>query len=223
MATISQKAVLLDVMRGKSLTRASFNARLAQEPELHGITIDLGGGGKPSYLPILKIRGSFINIDRIKEAKPTIVGDIEKTYPIASQSVDNALLFNTLEHVYSHQHVISEMHRILKPGGRALIYAPFLFPIHTHQTEQFHVNDYFRYSESTLRRVFETAGFKDIKIEPFGGAMLVMAEYLSFLLPISVFRITVGALAILCQKAELFRPLMGASKFPLAYFVTARA
>lgn len=216
-------SILRSVWQGKTLTRSSFNYRLSQEPKLDGTTIDLGGGGKPSYLPILKLGGSFINIDRIKEANPTIVGDIEATYPIADTSVDNALLFNTLEHVYNHQHVISEMHRILKPGGRALVYVPFLFPIHTHQTKQFLVDDYFRYSESTLRNIFANAGFKTVTIEPVGGAFLVMAEYLGFMLPISAFRILVSTLALGFQKLERFRPLIGARKFPLAYYVTALA
>lgn len=216
-------SILRGVWRGKTLTRASFNRRLSQEPELNGVTIDLGGGGKPSYLPILKINGRFINVDRIKEARPTIVGDIEKDYPIADRSIDNALLFNTLEHVYSHQHVINEMHRILRPGGRAIIYVPFLFPIHTHQTEQFKVNDYFRYSESTLVRIFERAGFKSIKIEPMGGAFLVLAEYLSMMLPISIFRIFVSSAALLLQKLERIRPVIAPAKFPLAYYVTATA
>ena len=221
--TIPARQVLSGVWQGKTLTRSSLNARLAQEPALNGLTVDLGGGGKPSYLSILKINGSFVNIDKIKEANPTIVGDIEQTFPIASASVDNALLFNTLEHVYSHQHVISEMRRILKPGGRGIVFVPFLFPIHTHETEQFLVDDYFRYSESSLRRIFESAGFSDIKIEPVGGAFLVIAEYLGFILPISVFKITISSLALLLQKAERFRPLMSAKKFPLAYFVVASA
>lgn len=216
-------SILKSVWQGKTLTRSSFNYRLAQEPELRGITIDLGGGGKPSYLPILKIDGSFINVDRIKEASPTIVGNIEATYPIADASVDNALLFNTLEHVYNHQHVISEMRRILKPGGRALIYVPFLFPIHTHQTEQFLVDDYFRYSESTLRKIFANAGFRAVNIEPVGGAFLVIAEYLSIMLPISAFRVFVSSLAVGLQKLERFRPLIAAKKFPLAFYVTAEA
>lgn len=217
------RSILKSVWNGKTLTRSSFNYRLSLEPELNGITIDLGGGGKPSYLPVLKINGRFINVDRIKEALPTIVGNIEKDYPIADASVDNALLFNTLEHVFNHQHVISEMHRILKPGGRALVYVPFLFPIHTHQTEQFLVDDYFRYSESSLTRIFECAGFKSIRIEPMGGAFLVLAEYLSMMLPITAFRILISSSALILQKLERLRPLIGAKKFPLAYYVTATA
>lgn len=220
--------LLAQVWRGKTLTRAMMNARLAAEPPLTGITIDLGGGGTPSYLSILKLEGTFINIDRIKEAKPTIVGDIERGYPIASASIDTALLLNTLEHVYAHQHVVSEMRRILKPGGRAVVYVPFMFPVHTHQTTQFLVDDFFRYSENALRRIFSEAGFSKIQIEPQGGLCIALAEYFGFFLPrwfwLRPVILLQAGLAILLQKPlEQIRPSVAAKSYPLAYYVTASA
>ena len=95
--------------------------------------------------------GTFINVDRIAEARPSVVGDLERPFPIASDVADNVILFNTLEHVFRYQHVVSEMcRRRCRPGGKALVYVPFIFPIHTHATNAFVVDDYFRYSRSSL-------------------------------------------------------------------------
>ncbi len=133
------------IWRGKMLTRSLLNSRLESEPPLIGRVIDLGGGGSPSYKDLLKVQGAFLNMDRIEEARPTVVGNLETTYPFFTSCADVTILFNTLEHVFDYQHVTNEMCRILKPGGRALVYVPFIFPMHIHQTEKFLVDDYFRY------------------------------------------------------------------------------
>jgi SAM-dependent methyltransferase len=83
------------------------------------------------------VLGTFINVDRIAEARPSVVADLERPFPIASDVADNVILFNTLEHVFRYQHVVGEMCRVLRPGGKALVYVPFIFPIHTHATNAF--------------------------------------------------------------------------------------
>lgn len=169
MRTLPVRSLLKWIWQGKTLTRAMLNTRLAAEPELAGLVLDLGGGGEPTYKRLLTISGRFVNMDRIEEAKPTVVGDLESTYPFATDCADTAILFNTLEHVYDHKHVVNEMHRVLKPGGSALVYVPFLFPVHVHQTEKFLVDDYYRYTRSALDKMFATAGFTKIDVEPMGG------------------------------------------------------
>ena len=110
------------------MTRSLLNCRLESEFDLAGLTLDLGGGGTPSYLQILRVLGTFINFDRIAEARPSVVADLERLFPIASDVADNVILFNTLEHIFRYQHVVSEMYRVLRPGGKALVYVPFIFP-----------------------------------------------------------------------------------------------
>lgn len=219
---IHSLAVLRSVWRGATIGRSLFNLRLEREAGLTGIIVDLAGG-KASYLSTLKIDGTLVNLDRVIENKPTIVADIERTYPIASESADVALLFNALEHTYDHRHVVHEMHRILRPGGKALVYVPYLIPIHTHQAEQFFVDDFFRYSASSLRRILSDAGFSEVRIEPLGGAFLVIAELCGQVLPMTAIRTVFCLLALPLQQLERFRPRLKAEKFPLGYYVTARA
>jgi|CXWL01.1.fsa_nt_gi SAM-dependent methyltransferase len=217
------KSLLKWIWRGKTLTRALLNSRLEAEPPLIGRVIDLGGGGSPSYKNLLTIRGAFVNMDRIEEARPTVVGNLETTYPFVTSCADVAILFNTLEHVFDYQHVIDEMHRILKPGGRALVYVPFIFPMHTHQTEKFLVDDYFRYTKSSLGRIFIGSGFSTIEIEPIGGLFFVVAEFLGFAIVNRMLRLPVYAFFMMLEIVYVrMRPGVSAQRYPLAYFVVAQ-
>ena len=222
MLKLSNHSLLKWIWQGKTLTRSMLNTRLVSEPELTGLTLDLGGGGAPSYKPLLKISGRFVNMDAIAEAMPTVVGDLESTFPFDTDSVDTALLFNTLEHVYDHQHVVNEMHRVLKPGGRALVYVPFIFPVHVHQTEKFLVDDYFRYTRSALNKMFAKAGFAKIDIEPMGGVFWVVAEFLGILISWRLLRLPIFLSCMLLESLYgRIKPGVSAKRYPLAYFVVA--
>lgn len=123
---------------------------------------------------------------------------------------------------YDHRLVVSEIYRVLKPDGKALVYVPFIFPVHAHQTEKFLVNDYYRYTHSTLMRMFANAGFTRIEIAPFGGLFLTVAEFLGMHIPWRVFRIPLFAFCMLLEKlyAKL-KPGVSAQRYPLAYYVVA--
>jgi len=210
------------ILRGKTLTRAMLNSRISSLEPLNGVTLDLGGGGIPSYKGLMQINGDFINMDAIAEACPTVVGDLEKTHPFVDDYADTIILFNTLEHVFGYQHVVSEMRRVLKKGGRALVYTPFIFPVHTHQTENFLVNDYFRYTENTLKKIFCTAGFSKIEIFPQGGLFIVVAEFLGFAVKFRPLRLILAVVCLLLEKIyRVLRPGVSAERYPLAYFVIA--
>lgn len=210
------------LFRGKTMTRALLNTRISSLAPLNGVTLDLGGGGVPSYKGLMKINGTFINMDAIAEARPTVVGDLETTHPFMNDYADTIILFNTLEHVFGYQHVVSEMCRVLKKGGSALVYTPFIFPVHTHQTENFLVNDYFRYTENALKKIFNAAGFSKVVILPQGGLFIVVAEFLGFAVKFRSLRLMIAAVCLLLEKIYRFlRPGVSAERYPLAYFVVA--
>lgn len=199
-----------------------LNARLEAEGELTGLTLDLGGGGQPSYKQVLAISGQFVNMDANEEAKPTVLGDLESELPFATEFADTVILFNTLEHVYEHRSLVKEMYRVLKPGGRALVFVPFVFPVHVHQTAKFFTNDYYRYTHSTLERMFTDAGFKRIQITPYGGLFLTLAEFIGMAVPWRLFRISVFGFCFLLEGIYTkLKPGVSAQRFPLAYYVVA--
>ena len=222
MSDLKIASLLKWVACGKTLTRAILNTRISTLAPLNGVTLDLGGGGVPSYKGLLEVTGTFINMDAIEEARPSVVGDLESTHPFANDYADTIILFNTLEHVYGFQHVVSEMFRVLKNGGNALVYVPFIFPVHTHQTENFLVNDYFRYTESALKNIFDCAGFSSVVIIPQGGCFVVVAEFLGFAAKFRILRLVISACCLLLETIYRYiRPGVSAERYPLAYFVVA--
>lgn len=92
-------------------------------------------------------------------AKPDVFATASKL-PIRSQSIDTVLLLEVLEHLEYPTDALSEIARVLKPGGRLLLTIPFLYPIHDAP------HDYQRFTRYGLSRELSCAGLKEIKIEP---------------------------------------------------------
>lgn len=79
------------------------------------------------------------------DAKPDIFADA-CCLPIASASCEGVVCLEVIEHIPDPASAIMEIARVLKPGGRAWLSMPFLYPMHN---EPF---DFQRYTEFGLRR-----------------------------------------------------------------------
>lgn len=83
--------------------------------------------------------------------------------PINDNSFDAILCTQVLEHLEWPRESVKEMYRVLKPDGKLYITVPMAQ--NEHQTPY----DFFRYTSFGLESICRHAGFKDIKITPFGG------------------------------------------------------
>jgi len=83
--------------------------------------------------------------------------------PIDDGIFDVVLCTQVLEHLEWPRESVKEMHRVLKPGGKLYITAPMAHP--EHQAPY----DFFRYTSFGLASICKHAGFREIKITPFGG------------------------------------------------------
>ncbi|MES2729052.1 MAG: methyltransferase domain-containing protein [Pseudomonadota bacterium] len=97
---------------------------------LKGKTLDLGGGSRAGYNKILRPEGQLDTINISPEYHPTFLADANTTWPVASESYDNLISFNTLEHLWNDTFALSEGLRVLKPGGSFHIIVPFLYRVH---------------------------------------------------------------------------------------------
>ena len=137
--------------------------------DFDGTMLDVGCGKKPYRVYILsnsKIE-KYIGID-IKEAidyggeKPEIYWEDGKI-PLEDNSIDSAIATEVLEHVPNVTDVLTEVFRVLKPGGVFIFTVPFIWPLH--ETP----HDHYRYTPYALNRLMELAGFKGVKIKAMGG------------------------------------------------------
>ena len=160
--------------------------RLAEYEALSGVALsgrvlDLGGEKDAEYLSYF--RGSFtvaaLNLD--PAARPDVVHDLERPFPIPDGHYDHALLINVLEHVFDYRQLLAEAARIVKPGGSVIIVVPFLLPIHPSP------HDYWRFTGEALKKECEALGLSGITVTSLGGgAFAARYLFLDRLMPASI-------------------------------------
>lgn len=83
-----------------------------------GLKLNLGCGRK--YLV------GYVNCDLSREVKADKYFDLNSfPYPFESECADEILLDNVLEHLDDILRVMTELHRILRPGGRLRVLVPY--------------------------------------------------------------------------------------------------
>ncbi|HLG43126.1 MAG TPA: class I SAM-dependent methyltransferase, partial [Planctomycetota bacterium] len=98
------------------------------------------------------------SLDRAAARRPSVVGDIFRL-PFATASVVGVICASVLEHVPEPGLAADEIGRVLKPGGLAFVYVPFLFPDHAASD----YGDYFRFTAGGIRHLYRR--FSSIEIE----------------------------------------------------------
>lgn len=121
------------------------------------------GSGKNSYKRLFD-SCDFIATDIKHFPDVDEIADVT-SLKFKSNSFDIVICISVLEHVKYYQKAVSEIYRVLKPGGEAVVSVPFLFPLHDIP------NDYWRFSEYSLREIFKK--FSKIKIKP-----LILSSFL---------------------------------------------
>ena len=119
--------------------------------------LDVGCGTQPyrSRFP----QASFVGIDvevsgRSADAKQPDVYFDGLHIPFANDEFGLVMCIEVLEHAIEPTVLLSEMQRVLRPGGRLVLSTPFMWGEHEAPF------DFRRYSANGLRRVVEQAGFR---------------------------------------------------------------
>lgn len=108
-----------------------------------GSIIELGAGGD-YYKDLASDRQAYIT----SNLSPGCDRVLDMTaLDLADNSVDALVSVFALEHIYDFQAVFQEQYRILRPGGRLLLVAPFLYYYHAAP------DDFFRFTESALDKL----------------------------------------------------------------------
>lgn len=145
-------------------------------PRLKGDILDFGCGAKP-YESLFKNAKSYIGVDikisghNHQESKVDIFYD-GKTLPFDSGKFDNVVSFEVFEHVFNLEEVITEIRRVLKPGGQLLVSLPFAWDEHEVPY------DFARYTSFGIRHILVKNGFQVEELKKTTSYFLAVSQML---------------------------------------------
>ena len=168
-------------LSARTLDRWFIRSRLLEAvrrevPHMSGILFDVGCGRQP-YRNLVTGHGSavvqYIGIDIPSEryAERDVSWDGSRM-PFQDERADYVLATELLEHCAHPQHVLDELARVLRPGGRLMLTVPFLWPLHETPYDEH------RYTSYAVRRMLESAGLVEVEVRALGGWDASLAQML---------------------------------------------
>ena len=129
-------------------------------PLLTGKVLDFGCGSKP-YRHLFTSCSEYIGID-IDGGHDHEGEDVDVIYdgvniPFSDETFDSAFSSEVIEHIDNVDKSLSEINRVLKPGGLFLLTVPFVW------NENELPFDYARYTSVGLKKLLNRNGFKVVK------------------------------------------------------------
>lgn len=136
-----------------------------------GHLVDLGCGRMPYRGELEKVISSYTGVDHPKISslyhpafKPDVLADITKPpLPFPTNHFDIAILLEVLEYLEKPEVALKETSRILKRGGVLIVTTPFLYPLHDTPYDRN------RFSETAIKELLGSVGFKVVKVKPQGN------------------------------------------------------
>lgn len=145
--------------------------------KIKGNVLDIGCGVMPyrKYLLETNRINSYIGIDLAyseyhNKVKPDLYWD-GITIPLPDNSQDWVIATEFLEHYFDTDHILKEMFRVLKPGGKIFFSVPFIYTLHEVP------HDHHRFTPFSLAKHFEKCGYTEHQVYPRGGfnySLLIM-------------------------------------------------
>jgi SAM-dependent methyltransferase len=140
------------------------NPKAPPLPQPRGeVSLWLGGGG-------LQLPG-FVNIDVAPTAGVDLLSNASRL-PFQADCCDSIACLALLEHVPDPEQIVSEMLRVLKPGGDIQAVVPFCHPYHGYP------RDFVRFSRDGLTNLF--AGYDHVEIGIRTGPTTSLLTFLTY-------------------------------------------
>jgi SAM-dependent methyltransferase len=135
---------------------------------LQGRMLDVGCGSQ-QYRKFL-VCHQYVGVEWNVHLRPPVVAEVTEI-PFGEGTFDSALCTEVLEHLPEPGRCLSEIRRVVKPGGAVFFTVPMT--MYTHSEPY----DFYRYTEYGLRYLLEKHGFEIIEVRRLGGLLSVMATH----------------------------------------------
>jgi SAM-dependent methyltransferase len=144
-------------------------------PGFRGNILDVGCGQSPYRFLLDDESTHYVGIDisdadKFDYENSEIVPFDGEHIPFSDGHFDAVICTEVLEHVSEFQGLVNEIHRVMRPGGKAIVTVPW--------SARFHYipYDFFRYTPSSLGQMF--AAFREVGITSRGTDISVIASKL---------------------------------------------
>ena len=169
-------------------------------PQLSGSVLDFGCGSKP-YNSLFNVK-EYIGVDFQGEGHSHENEVIDVFYdgitlPFENNRFDAIFSSEVFEHVFNLEHMLKELNRVLKPGGKMLITCPFA--ICEHETP----NDFARYTSFGLKDLLIRNGFKILQFNKAGTAFETSSQIFISYFYEGVLRRFVGKIPVIRTVARI--------------------
>jgi ubiquinone/menaquinone biosynthesis C-methylase UbiE len=189
-----------------------------------GVLLDIGCGIKPYESLASRYVTHHFGLDHTESLHAPDNVDLAATsdsIPVSTSSIDTVLSTFVLEHLERPQAAISEMQRVLKPGGHLILAAPLFWHLHEEP------RDFFRYTCHGLSYLLRCAQLEVTQLVPLSGFWVTFAQELCYLLEEKKRRsgrVPVTLIQNCLQRSAYWlhaRGLDRSQQFTWAYFVVA--
>jgi hypothetical protein len=134
--------------------------------KINGSILDVGSKKSISNVTnYVSTKETIVYLDNFSNNSDDINMDLESIQQNVKYSFNNIFLMNVLEHIYNYQNCLKNCYNLLSNKGLFFGSTPFLFRIHPSP------NDFHRYTEQSLRKSLEEAGFSNIRIRVLAGGI----------------------------------------------------
>ncbi|WP_439487879.1 class I SAM-dependent methyltransferase [Algoriphagus sp.] len=150
MATYTTEIASDKLVSDNPIHQRLLKAYIAAQPWVSGKLLEIGCGEGRGVETLLPYADSYLGLDKIQE----VIDDLKIRFPkvefqqavippfkgIADNSFDTVVSFQVIEHIADDRLFLEEIHRVLKPGGKAVISTPNIN--HTLSRNPWHEREY---------------------------------------------------------------------------------
>jgi SAM-dependent methyltransferase len=146
-------------------------------PQMRGRVLEIGAGHagrRGRFQPPTAGVTRWVHVDHDRARRPDVAADVVDL-PFAGDAFDAIVCLEVLEYVWQPARALSEIARVVKPGGAVILATPFL-----HRADA--PTDSWRFTEPALRRLFRAAGLQVETCTAQGGPLAVVVNILRYVM-----------------------------------------
>jgi len=141
-----------------------------------GKVLDVGCGRQP-YRGLFPGIKQYVGLDFDLEGSQPDVSGTSVQLPFRDEGFDTVLCTQVLEHVPDPFATVSEVARVLKPGGHLVLTAPQAWRLHEYP------HDYYRFTRFGLAYMLRRHGLEPVRIVAQGGVWALVGQTILNTLP----------------------------------------